>query len=227
MNPTDPKKLAGPGEAPSGAPPRAEGAAEATLRARWDEGDIDGAATEAIRVYGPEIYGLLLSLHPRGGDADDLFSIVCERLWRGLAGFRWQCSVRTWAYAIARNASRSHGEAEGRRARREVGLSACPAVSEVAAAVRTETASYLRTERRAEIERLRDELPAADRALLILRLDRGLAWNDLARVFLDDPGAGDEAVRREAARLRKRFQLVRERLVALGRARGLLGDGGG
>ncbi|AUX39070.1 RNA polymerase sigma24 factor [Sorangium cellulosum] len=223
MNPTEPKKPSGTGEAPSDA----RQAAEAAIRARWDAGDLDGAATEVIRIYGPELYGLLLSLHPRGGEADDLFSIVCEHLWRGLAGFRWHCSIRTWAYVVARNTSRTHGEVEGRRARREVDLAACSAVDRMAVAVRTETASYLRTEKRSEIEKLRDELPVADRTLLILRLDRGLAWNDLARVFLDDPGAEDEVIRREAARLRKRFQLVRERLVALGRARGLLRDGDG
>jgi hypothetical protein len=34
-----------------------------------------------------------------------------------------------------------------------------------------------------------------------------------------------EVVRREAARLRKRFQLVKERLREMARAEGLLGDG--
>ena len=33
----------------------------------------------------------------------DVFSALCERVWRKLPEFRWQSSFRTWAYAIARN----------------------------------------------------------------------------------------------------------------------------
>lgn len=201
---------------------------DAEIRARWEAGDHDGAATEAIRRYGPEILGLLLALH--GGDEDaagEVFSMFGEQLWRGLPGFAWSCSVRTWAYVIARNASRGYRRAQRRREQRAVPLSDCPAVIEIAAKIRTETLSYLRTERRHEISRLRDSLPEEDRALLILRVDRDLAWLDLARVFLEDDAPSPQALQRESARLRKRFQLIKRRLLELGRARGLLPEGEG
>jgi RNA polymerase sigma-70 factor (ECF subfamily) len=57
-----------------------------------------------------------------------------------------------------------------------------------------------------------------------LRVDRGLEWKELARIML-----GDEAtitgplLERESRRLRKRFQHVKERLVAAGRRQGLIG----
>jgi hypothetical protein len=51
-----------------------------------------------------------------------------------------------------------------------------------------------------------------------LRIDRDLAWRDIAKIL----GAEDDALDREAARLRKRFQFVKERLHALGKARGLI-----
>ena len=81
-------------------------------------------------------------------------------------------------------------------------------------AVRTETRSFLRTNARTRLEEVRDELPEADRALLVLRVDRGLEWAELARVFLEGEGSVTDAagLTREAARLRKRFQLVKERL---------------
>jgi len=55
--------------------------------------------------------------------------------------------------------------------------------------------------------------------LLVLRVDKGLAWNDLARVMYaeDGPLLDDEGLKREAARLRKRFQHVKERLLELKR----------
>lgn len=198
---------------------------EAGIRALAEAGDLDGAATEAIRRYGAEIFGFLLALH--GGDEDDagdVFSTFSEQLWRGLGGFAWACSLRTWAYAVARNASHAHRRAARRQAQRKVPLSGCAAVTEMAARVRTETISYLRTERRHEIVRLREALSEEDQALLILRVDRELSWLDLARVFLGEGAASLEALQRESARLRKRFQLIKRQLLHLGRERGLIPD---
>ena len=80
---------------------------------------------------------------------------------------------------------------------------------------RTETQSFLRTEKRRRLDALRNNLSMEDRALLVLRVDRKLEWNELARILLEsDEGASPETavLAREAARLRKRFQLVKERL---------------
>jgi RNA polymerase sigma-70 factor (ECF subfamily) len=61
--------------------------------------------------------------------------------------------------------------------------------------------------------------------LLVLRVDRGLAWEDIALTFLDDPeAASEEDKKREAARLRKRFQIVKKRLGERAREVGLLPD---
>ena len=68
---------------------------------------------------------------------------------------------------------------------------------------------------------LREELPAEDQALLILRVDKQLDWNELAQVLSEDELAGD-ALRRESARLRKRFQMIKERLRKRAEEEGLL-----
>ena len=52
-------------------------------------------------------------------------------------------------------------------------------------------------------------------------LDTKFAFPDIARVFAEDE-TDPETIARESARLRKRFQLARERLLALGRQHGLL-----
>nr|HEX4312820.1 sigma-70 family RNA polymerase sigma factor [Kofleriaceae bacterium] len=179
----------------------------------------DRAATEVISRLGAEVYGFLRASLGSEPDADDVFAATCERLWRGLATFRWQCSLRTWIYVIARNEAARF--ASGAK-RRNAGRTSPSQLEEVAAVIRTETKSVLRTHKRDKFRELRDELPADDRMLLILRVDRDLPWDDVARAFLADDGepATDELVR-EAARLRKRFQLVKQRLATRAREEGL------
>jgi RNA polymerase sigma-70 factor (ECF subfamily) len=91
-------------------------------------------------------------------------------------------------------------------------------LAEVLAAARTRTRSTTATVRQQQLVALRDELPIEDRTLLILRVDRKLSFDEIALAFADNPEAFDEVDRRrEAARLRKRFQLVKQRLVARAR----------
>jgi RNA polymerase sigma-70 factor, ECF subfamily len=71
------------------------------------------------------------------------------------------------------------------------------------------------TAKQRQLTALRDELPIEDRTLLILRVDRKLSFDEIALAFADSPESVTEVDRRrEAARLRKRFQLVKQRLMA-------------
>jgi RNA polymerase sigma-70 factor, ECF subfamily len=195
-------------------------AIEGAVHGRWKAGDVDGAAAHALRHYGAEVFGYLLAVHRDEDDARDVFSVVCERFWRTLPRFEWRASLRTYLYVLARSQSARHRRDEARRRARLEPLSEADAVP---AEVREATRSCLRSDGPRSITRLRDALQPDDRELLVLRVDRGLAWPCLARVFLGDE-ADEAAVEREAARLRKRFQLLRRRLLDEGRARGLFPD---
>jgi RNA polymerase sigma-70 factor (ECF subfamily) len=197
---------------------------ELEIRRYRDEGELQRAAATAIRGYGPEIFGFLVALHRHEEDAAEVFSRFTESLWRGLPGFEWQCSFRTWAYTIARNASVTYRRETRRRAKVHVPLAGQPELSAIEQKVRSETVSYLRTQRKTRVAALRESLPAEDQMLLVLRVDKQLAWNDLARVMHadDGPPLTEENMKREAARLRKRFQLVKDRLYELGRRDGLI-----
>jgi RNA polymerase sigma-70 factor, ECF subfamily len=183
--------------------------------------DYSAATTAALTGYGPEILGLLVALQRNHALAGDAFSLFAERLWASMERFEGNCSMRTWAYVIARRASHDVARAEGPRGKRNVPLSLAPEVSALVDRVRTQTLSILAEEKVAAFAELRRELPEEDQMLLVLRVDRDLAWDDLALVFIGED-ASAEARKREAARLRKRFQLVKERLRALGRQRGLV-----
>lgn len=196
---------------------------EKSIRHRCEDGDFAGAAALAVRGYGPEIFGLLVTIHRSEQDASDVFSIFVERMWRGLEGFAWECSFRTWAYTVARNASRNYLEDARRRARFHPPLQEGSALSAIAAEVRTATRSYLKTEKRSAIAKLRESLSAEDQMLLSLRIDRQLAWSELARVMYDgDEPLAEDVLKRESARLRKRFQTIKDKLAELARRHGIL-----
>ncbi|WP_050435150.1 RNA polymerase sigma factor [Chondromyces crocatus] len=197
---------------------------EVTIRSHAEGGDLAGAAEIALRGYGREIFEFLAALHRQDDDAAEVFSLFAEGLWRGLPRFGWRSSFRTWAYAVARKASLRFRRDARRRAARGAPLPDSSRLEAIAAEVRTQTQSWLQTERKNRFTALRESLPSEDQALLLLRVDRQLSWIDLARVLHEDDGApleGD-ALKREAARLRKRFQLIKEKLYEMGRREGLV-----
>ncbi|HEX3763375.1 MAG TPA: hypothetical protein VHW23_31990 [Kofleriaceae bacterium] len=196
---------------------------EPAIAERLAAGDLDDAVTLALRGYGPEIYSYLRALHRDPADADEVFALFSEALWRSLRGRVLRCSHRTWAYAVARRSSLGYRRAARRRAARQAPWSETSELPQIAAAVRTATALHLRTEVQSRFLELRASLPEADQTLLMLRVDRGLAWNDLVEILAEDGDAprSPDAVRRHSARLRKRFEALKTKLRAMARAAGL------
>lgn len=202
--------------------PHEREALEREVRRLCEQGAQARAAEAAIRGYGPEIFGVLVSSHRDEQAAEEVFAQWSERLWRGLAAFTWSCSLRTWAYTLARNASISFHRNARFRDHLHPPLPESEAVSRIALQVRTETRPYLRTEAKSKLAELRDSLPEEDRTLLVLRIDKQLEWKELARVMLgEEAEASDAELTKESQRLRKRFQLLKDRLVDQGRREGL------
>jgi RNA polymerase sigma-70 factor (ECF subfamily) len=159
----------------------------------------------------------------RGRELRTVFSQFTEDLWRGLGGFRWECSIRTWSYTLARHAASRYVADARRRRRRETPLSRSSELYDVAEKVRTQTLAAERTEVKSRVDQLREQLPVDDQSLLILRVKRRLDWKEIARVMIDEGEATtDRAIEKEAARLRKRFQAIKEKLRQMARDSGLL-----
>jgi RNA polymerase sigma-70 factor (ECF subfamily) len=197
---------------------------EQGVRSFCERGDYAAGATLSLKGYGPEIFGFLVAVHRSESEASDIFSQVAEAIWLGLPTFAWESTLRTWAYGVARNLSKTSKRNAARRERRgrRTGDSA---LEFVAKAVRTTTLEFLRTEKKTRLQLLRDALPEEDRILLVLRVDRGLSWNDLAHVLAEGGGEtrlDKAAVAKEAARLRKHFQVVKDRLREKARKEGLV-----
>lgn len=193
---------------------------EQELRRAWDNGEFRTVTTLALERYGPEILGVLTARLHSAPDASDAFSMFAEDLWSGIPGFQWRCSLRAWAHRIARNAATRWATARERSPDRNVPMEQA-GVLELAERIRSSTLAHLRTEVKSEVRRLREELPPLEQMLLILRIDKALEWPEIAAALADQDLADDD-LRREAARLRKRFQLATEKLRALARERGIL-----
>lgn len=177
---------------------------------------LDQAATRALESYGAELYGFLISFLGNEADAAEVFSQVGEDLWKGLPSFGLACSVRTWLYVLAR-----HAAARFRRSpwNRRTGDSKLDALVELA---RTRTNQWLRTDVKDRFRALREGLDPDDRSLLVLRVDRGLSWEEVARVTLGVEAPDAAALTRETDRLRKRYQLLKDELRRRAAEAGLL-----
>lgn len=192
------------------------------IRAACDAAAFERAASLVIEHYGPELLGFLLG-HLRDREAaSEVFAEFSAAFWVALPRFEWRCSVRTWAYKLLRRTAARHREHARRRAQLQP-LAQLSQLSQAVERVHTATLAYQRTDVKDRFQELRTELPEEDRMLLVLRVDRGLSWLELAEITLTDDLAPDETrLKTEAARLRKRFQLVKVRLRALLADAGLL-----
>jgi RNA polymerase sigma-70 factor (ECF subfamily) len=190
--------------------------AEAEIRSRWDAGDLEGAATCALHCYGSEVFSYLMAITRNEPEASDVYADFCEAMWRGLPDFRWQCSFRTWAYVLARHALSRRCRDPFRDAGRAIPLSRASEVFKIADSVRSKTLRFLRTEVKDQVAVLRERLDPEDRSLIILRINRRLSWDEIARIMYEEEAEpSTEQLRRKAAAMRKQFQRAKERLRRL------------
>jgi RNA polymerase sigma-70 factor (ECF subfamily) len=183
------------------------------ILAALERADYRDAAHQLVDGYGPEVFRFLRARLGNETDAAEAFSVFLEDLWRGLPGFQARSSARVWAYTVARHAALRVGSAPAGRRERNIPLSQAGDPSALIASPRPETPPYLKTENKDHIAKLRDRLSTEDRTLLMLRVNRSFSWEQAARVFLSEESAVDDTMlRKEAARLRKRFQLLKQRL---------------
>ncbi len=190
-----------------GKAPRPLAETERQVRRLLAEGDHRGAATLAIRALEPEVLRFLRATLRDEFDAADASSYWAEGLWRGLRSFRWKCSLRTWALRLAANAAANVRSAAWRRRVRRFHTGEASAIAD-----EVRVSSLARVEREAKgLEQMRLTLSVQDQALLHLRIDRRLSFEEIEEVFADTPWAAS------ASTLCKRYERLKERLKRLAR----------
>jgi RNA polymerase sigma-70 factor (ECF subfamily) len=181
--------------------------ADAIVRALLDAGDHRKACEAAYSVYGDEIGSFVRALLRSDDAAAEVCAQVWEDVWRGLPAFRAEATFRTWLYTIARHACSRFRTRNPEARQRPLSEARTSQLVYVERTRPTPTEA-----RRHRFALLRSELSDDDRALLFLRVDRGLAWEDVARVLYTNDH--DDALARHATVLRKRFERIKERLRA-------------
>ena len=194
---------------------------ETVIRAAFDRGDLHTAATLSLRAFGDEILSFLVAYLRSADDAHEVFASFAESFWRGLVDFEWRTTLRAWAYTVARHSAIRHKTAAHRKRGRNIPLSEAGEISKIVEDVRSRTAVHLRTETKTKMRELRERLPADDQTLIILRVDRGMSWAELASVLYNADEVAKDPKRVEA-RLRQRFQTVKEKLREMARQEGLI-----
>ncbi len=192
---------------------------EADIRAACAANDFALATRRTLELYGPELLGYLVAKTHDEDLANEAFSLFSEHLWRGLPGFRWESSLRTWVYVVARNGLRMLQRKPGSRHRPKP-LSDSVA-NQMVAKLRSSTAIYLKTEVKDKLARMRLKLEPVDQDILVLRVARKMSWIEIAKIVHEGEGALDgPQLKRNAARLRKRFERAKATLATLMRADG-------
>jgi RNA polymerase sigma-70 factor (ECF subfamily) len=193
--------------------------AEERIAGFLERGRLAEAATEGLRAYGAEIGGYLAAILRDPTAAADVFSDVCENIWKGIGRFKRESSFRTWAYAVAWNAARMYRRDPFRRRAQRLQTSDYSRLADRLAKSSLLHADPLAQDR---LARLRATLTPFEQSMLILRVDKGLPWREIAAILAEEGTAPDPAT------LRKQFERLKDRLLDQATREGLAGgDGGG
>jgi RNA polymerase sigma-70 factor, ECF subfamily len=185
---------------------------DAHLRTLLAAGQAREAATAALRSLGPQVLGYLRVMLRDEDEARDAFSAFAETLWKALPSFRFESSLRTWAYRLAWSTVKS---ARGAAWRRKVRRFESGEASILAEEMRTATAVRVDKQRRV-LEELRGELTPEEASLLVLRIDQGLSWQEVAEVMSAQGSPVDWTT------VAKRFERLKKRLATRLRELGLV-----
>lgn len=181
------------------------------IRALLARDRLGDAATRLLQQLGPGVLRYLRATLRNEADVAEAFSQFAENVWKGLGTFRFDCTLRSWAYRVARNVAADLRRHPWQR-RRRLATTEAHAIAEQ---VRTRTHERVALRRR-WLDDLVRSLPEREQSLLFLRIDRSLPWAEIAAILspagrpLDPPT------------VMKRYERLTVRLEKMARGAGLL-----
>jgi RNA polymerase sigma-70 factor (ECF subfamily) len=179
--------------------PRSNGTAM-TPSAR--DADQDALYTRVAAEFGPPLARLAGAYESDSSRRQDLLQELHFAVWRSLATFRNQCSLRTWVYRVAHNTATTYVRKQ-RRSRR-IRLASLEDLDE---SVQEHDVERMvdETHVRRKIKDLIRQLKPVDRDVLVLYLE-GLKAAEIAEVVGISPGNVTQKVHRAQKYLRAHFQ---------------------
>ena len=191
---------------------------EDAIRNAHQSGDTQEAVRLGLELYQVEVYSFLCARLRSEADAHEVFSQLTEDVVRGIAKFAWRASFRTWLYTLARNAAVRFEAAQSQHAKRHDPISQ---VSDPVVVERSRTRPYMRTDVKDRFAALRESLTPEEQSLLVLRIDRGLSWDEVARIMYDGDDDDEAELERHTTNLRQRFRQLKIRLEEWAKNQGL------
>lgn len=190
--PTAPRSApeGGPGTSP-GAAREAEHDLEALTKVRWLQAgtDVEVHSLWIFERYYSHVRGYFLRRGFRREEAEELAQDTFFQLFREIRSFRGESRFKSWLFAIAANIRRNERRRRGQEMRNapEVDLDvpaggAIPPLEIPAEQRSPERIAYDR-ERRKRLSRAIADLPTQQRHCLVLRLERGLKYREIAAVL--------------------------------------------
>ena len=184
---------------------------ETRIRALTEANDYARAAELTLELYGNELLGFMMGTLQDRNAVEDVFQNLNLEMWRALPRFEWRSSLRTWLYTLARGVVSKHLRDPYRK--RSNPLPTEDEDNLPMRIARTATRTWRRTETKDRLWSICQQLPTEDRELLMLRIGRKMAWSDIATIISDEENELDaSAKRRQSARLRKRYERLKEQL---------------
>jgi RNA polymerase sigma-70 factor (ECF subfamily) len=170
---------------------------------------IEGAYEELIERYEQQIFGMVYRLLGNQSDASDVVQEVFLKVFRGVATFREQSSLRTWIYRIAVNEANNHRRWFVRHCKLEVPLEETRpehpnSLEYTPDPGRSPFEQAMDSETRTLIERALTQINPVFRTAVVLRDVQNLSYEEIAEILQVSLGTvksrilrGREALRRE------------------------------
>lgn len=189
----------------------------ARARGLLAQGELNLAVHAALEAFGPEVFGFLVGVVDDVGQASVLYAQMAQRVANEIEAFRWETSLRMWMYGLARSEL-----LDGRRRRRPDVLPregadrttlnrTSPRHTPGASLTPVDTSSWRPRLLLDAVRAVRKALSEEERELLILRVDRGFAFVDIAVMELGLAATSLER-RRRAKELRTQLLELRRQI---------------
>lgn len=154
------------------------------------------ALTRCSKAYGSPLGRLCTALTGSQAEAEELVQETLIAAFDGFPNFRFEGSVKSWLFGIARRICGRHNELKNRRASKlrlvhDTGRT--PDVGEL----------HLERERATRARNALAELKPSEREAVVLRYDAGLSFREVAQACGVDEAAARKRVSRALMRLRE------------------------
>src|SRR5215475_11340212 len=149
---------------------------------------VDAAYETLIERFETPVFNIVSRLMDDPVDAADVVQEVFLKVFRNIASFRQDSSLKTWVYRIAVNEARNHRRWFSRHRRQEVGLEPEPGETQgyedwLADPGRSPFESALDHETRALIEEALAKVNPRFRSALVLREIEGLSYEEIGEIL--------------------------------------------